>query len=279
VAKNPNKTFTIEKLWLAEANRRFSNLNRLMREIPIPSITVNVNDEVRSFIDAFIKEFERIAILQILNSPWQSNYQTEAYTRGIERANRDAKKFANDRFSQFFGLVHAPSTVSLSLPENRNELEFLHARANAALKKWVDVLLEDTKSILHEKMGIVSVDDIHEAIAERINVTTSYARRIASTEVAQAAQRSVIKQAQELSAVSPEPLDVLWVTVDDNHVRRLHASWHLTVMTPEQAARNITISPFGCRCGLRVVLASSITEEQRIKNDKERKQLLAKISN
>jgi hypothetical protein len=278
LTKSPNKSKSIERKWISEANKRFKLLKSEMIKLPLNAEVLNVSSAQRIEIDRFMFEFELLAKQLVLNDPWQNKFQTAAYQRGIERVNQDMKNAFRRPTADFFAFTHAKSLISMNLPSNKNEIDFLHSRANSALDKWVILLLEETKSIIHEQLGYVSLDDIHEAIAKRIGVTTSYSHRIAATEVAQASQRSVIRQTQELSAVSDEDLDVLWITVDDNHVRRLHASWHKLEMSSEQAARNITISPFNCRCGLKAIVKGDITDEDREKFAKERKQLLLRIT-
>lgn len=279
LTNNPNKTKSIEKKWKSEARRRFSELESEMRQIPLSSVVVNISDAERIEIDNFMREFERLATALILADPWQNKYQTLAYERSVTRTNEQLKSFFTEGTAQALGLLHAESSVSLALPGNVNELDFLHERANDKLSKWVAALLEDTKSILHENMGIVPVDSIYDAIADRINVTTSRSDVIAATEIAQASQRAVIKQTQEISVALDEEVDVRWITVKDSRVRHLHASWHGKVMSPEQAARNITISPWNCRCGLRPVVAAVDSDKTKAKFAAERKALLAKEAN
>jgi SPP1 gp7 family putative phage head morphogenesis protein len=275
LTNNPNKTKTIEKKWRAEARRRFAELKKETLLIPLSSVVTNVTDSERIEIERFMVEFERLATALIITDPWQNKYQTQSYLRGLERTNNELKSLFKDSTSEFFGLIHAKSIVSLALPGNRNELDFLHERANASLDKWVVKLLDDTKSILHEQLGVVDVEDIFEAIADRINVTTTRSEAIAATEVAQASQRAVVKQAQEASILSDEQVDVRWITVRDSRVRHLHANWHGKIFSPEQAARNITISPFNCRCGLKPVIEDRVPARVEAKFIKERKFLLS----
>lgn len=278
LTNNPNKTKSIEKKWKNEVRRRFSDLDSEMRQIPISSGVVNISDAERIEIDNFMREFERLATALILAEPWQNKYQTLAYERSVKRTNEQIKSLFTDGTAQALGLLHAESSVSMALPSNVNELNFLHERANDKLSKWVAALLEDTKSILHENLGIVPVDSIYEAIADRINVTTSRADVIAATEIAQASQRAVIKQSQEMSIALDEEVEVRWITVRDSRVRHLHASWHGKLMSPEQGARNITISPWNCRCGLKPVRSDSVSARENAKYKSERKLLLSQES-
>lgn len=45
---------------------------------------------------------------------------------------------------------------------------------------------------------------------------------------------------------------VIWITRDDSRVRHLHAGWHRKKFTPRQAAINSRISPYNCRCVLKL---------------------------
>lgn len=275
LTNNPNKTKTIEKKWRAEAKRRFAELKKETLLLSLNSIVTNINDSQRIEIERFMVEFERLSRDLITSNPWQNKYQTQSYIRGIERTNSQALTFLREESPELFGLVHAKGLISLNLPANRNELDFLHTRANDALDKWVVKLLDDTKSILHEQLGVVDVESIFESIADRINVTTSRSEVIAATEVAQASQRAVVKQTQELSILSTEDIDVRWITVRDSKVRHLHADWHGKIFSPEQAARNITISPWNCRCGLKPVVEDRVPARVNARFKKEREFLQA----
>jgi len=76
LTNNPNKTKTIERKWIAEARRRFSELKKETLLIPLQSIITNISDAERIQIDSFMVEFERLATEIILASPWQDKYIT-----------------------------------------------------------------------------------------------------------------------------------------------------------------------------------------------------------
>jgi hypothetical protein len=278
LSNNPNKTRTIEKRWLADIARKAADLKSFMREIPLSSVVTNVTYEQQQEINAFMAKFEERAIGLYLSVPWQNEYQTEAYKRGIEIADRDIKALLPASEIVKLPSLNAGATALISTDVHSNELSFLHERANDKLKKWLDELMQDTKSILHEQLGFVSVDDIHQAIADRINVTTSRAEAISSTEIGQASQRSIILETEEMNKLSDELIEVSWVTVNDSHVRPLHAGWHGAIMSKEQAARNITISPWNCRCGLRPVIRERVPARKQAQLDKERAFLIATAS-
>jgi SPP1 gp7 family putative phage head morphogenesis protein len=247
-----------------------------MLTLPLTSITINVSAEQQTQIDAFMKQFDERAIGIFLSTPWQNKYQTESYNRGIERADDQLKTMLTASEQALLPSLNMEAAALVTTSIHANELDFLHKRANKSLAKWIDDLLFDTRSILHEQAGIVSVDDIHGAITDRINVTTSRARVINVTEIAQASQRSVIKEIETINAQSDEVIEARWITVRDSKVRHLHANWHGKIMSNEQASRNITISPWNCRCGIKPVIENRAPARAEAKFKAERKLLMNK---
>jgi SPP1 gp7 family putative phage head morphogenesis protein len=275
LSRNPNKTRTIEKAWDREIKRRFKQLKDVVFAIPMSGIVTNITAEQQAEINAFIAQMQETAIGILMSTNWQNEFQTEAYERALERADAELRAILTAQEAAAIGTLNMDATVLITTAIHSAELEFLHDRANTKLGKWVDDLLFDTRSILHEQLGIVSVDDIHAAIADRINITTSRAQTIAVTEIAQASQRAVVKEVEAINSQSDELLEVRWITVLDSRVRHLHAGWHGKIMSNEQASRNITISPWRCRCGLKPVVREKQSEKVEAVFKSERKRLLA----
>ena len=90
ITNNPNKTKTIEKRWLAEINRRWSEFVLGVKDLPINSV-VNLDDQEKSETDAFVLGFSSLAFQLILSEPWQNKYQTQSYERSIDRTNAEIK--------------------------------------------------------------------------------------------------------------------------------------------------------------------------------------------
>lgn len=257
LTNNPNKTRTIEKNWLREIRRKFKQLNDFMLELPLSSVVVNITAQQQAEINQFMQAYREEAISIFLSLPWQNEYQTQAYERGVDRANREAKALLTVSEASSIPSLDLGAAALITTDIHAQELDFLHERANTKLDKWIQELLFDTRSILHEQMGVVAVDDIHAAITDRINVTQSRANVIAGTELGQASQRSVIKEVEGINSQGGDLLEEEWITTMDGRERPLHKQWHRTRMSNEQAARNITISPWRCRCGLKVVRKDS----------------------
>ncbi len=278
LTNNPNKTKTIEKRWFSEIARKFKRLNDFMLTLPLSPIVINITADQQAEINAFMTAKKQEAIGIFFSDRWQQAYQTEAYIRGVDRADREIKVLLTAKEAAALPSLDVGATALINTTIHAAELDFLHDRSDTKLNKWLDELLFDTRSILHEQMGVVAVDDIHDAITARINVTTSRAEVIAVTEISQASQKSVVKEVEAINAQGGE-LDVVWISVMDSRVRHLHAIFHGQIMSNEQAARNITISPWRCRCGLRVVRRGKQPARQTAKYKKERAVLVGMGNN
>lgn len=275
LTNNPNKSKSIELAWDRERKRKFRKLKNFMLSLPLSEVKTNVSAQEQAEINAFMSSLREEAVGVMLSTDWQNSYQTQAYERGIERADAQLKQALTAQEVASVGTLSMESAVLIQSAVHAAEIDFLHDRANVKLEKWIDELLFDTRSILHEQLGVVSVNEIQEAITERINATSSRARVIQVTEIAQASQRSVIKEGQQINAATDAEIEVMWITVKDSRVRHLHAGWHGTHMSVEQAARNITISPWNCRCGTRLVVKNRQPARITAIYAKERKSLLA----
>lgn len=280
LTNNPNKTRTIEKRWNQEINVRWARFFAAISNLPLSSLVTNLDDEEEDEVNIFLLAFASLAdqiLLSGNSGEWQNKYQTIAYGRSAERAANEAKALLTTEEIAGIFLFSAIADLTI-LPTNRNELNFLHGRANDKLTGWVELLKQDAKSIIHDNFGKLSKDQIIALLKERLDVTASRARMIATTETTQAAQRAVTVQAQEIEKSLGEEVNVRWITVRDSKVRHLHAGWHGKVFTPKQAEINMNISPWNCRCGLKTVVANRDPARLKAKFAAERKILLSRES-
>ncbi len=275
LSTNPNRTSKIEKAWSREIKLRFGEVNRGMLGIALTSTVHNISAEEQTEITRFMEQFRTITYALLLDENWQNKYQDLAYKQGITRADAELTSSLTAQEIAAVGTLALGADALIATAVHSAELDFLHNRANESLAKWVNQLLLDTRAILHEQIGFVPVDTIHAAITDRINATTSRAEVIDVTEIAQASQRSVLKEVEQLNIIQGEvEFDVIWITVADSRVRHLHAGWHGKEMTNEQASRNITISPWNCRCRVKAVVKNSQSKSQLAMYDEERESLL-----
>lgn len=279
LTNNPNKTKTIEKAWNREISKRWAKFTAAVEEIPLGSIITNITDPEQAEIDRFLETYEFLANLILLGTDggeWQNKYQTLAYERSAQRAINDSRSLFTTEELEVIFLFSVSVAGVLLMPANRNELNFLHIRANDALRGWIQGLIKDTKSIIHDNHGKLSKNELIKLLKDRIGFSESKARMIATTEITQAAQRASTVQAQALEDALGETVKLRWITQNDIKVRHLHAGWHGLKFTPEQAEVNINISPWNCRCGLKPVVESRDTKKVNKRFKKERKILLAR---
>lgn len=283
LTNNPNKTKSIEKKWNREINRRWANFWSEIKKIPLGSIVTNLDDEETKEEEFFLLAFANFAYSILLGGvvsdlidvlgQWQNKYQTTAYRRSIERA--DSVLSAQIPLRTAFELFKQASEL-LFPQSHKNEINFLHKRANTKLTGWVQALMQDTNSIIHDNFGRLKRDDLLRLIKTRLDVTASRAKMIATTEITQASQRAAMIQAIEIQDNIGEEVLLRWITVRDSRVRHLHAIWHGKKFTTKQAEINMNISPWNCRCGLRPVVESKDTAITIDKFKQERKVLLAR---
>ena len=281
LTNNPNLSRGIEKRWRKEINKRFSLF--LKRVLPYSNrspFTFNVSDQEQQEIDQYMAEFTAFIITILLSNDWQNKYQTEIYTQTVDRAEaqyRATTAVSEDRATAALlqSLFDSPAQAN---ELHRNELGFLHNRANDKLKAVTDFLDSDVRQIINDNISTATVDDITKLIRERVGKSVSSARLIAQTEITQAAQRAVINVADSITATSGVQQAVIWITVNDSKVRHLHAGWHGQQMTTEEARKNANISPWNCRCGFRIVALDSLTGAQILQFKRERISMLNRKS-
>jgi len=283
LTNNPNLSRGIEKRWRREINKRFKEfIDAALPFTASSPFTFNVSDAQQQEVDQYMAEFSAFVTAILLGGDtgeWQNKYQTAMYDQTVERTE------AQYRAQSGFAGIARDTTIFIllqsmfdSLPQanelQRNELNFLHDRANAKLKGVTDILTGDVRQILNDNIGVATVDDITKLIAERTKKSIPSARQIAQTEITQAAQRAVINTADAITNISGVQQAVIWITVNDSAVRHLHAGWHGVEMTPAEAKKNSQISPWNCRCGFRIVPADSLSKAEVLQFKRERKQLL-----
>jgi len=276
LTNNPNKTRRIEKQWNNEIDLRWDQFLIAFKKIPVESLVTNIDDQEQFDIDQFLFAFSLLATEILLggeNGEWQNKYQTLAYERSAERSVERIIPLLTAEQILFISAFTGGSL--LFLPNNRNELNFLHKRANDALTKWITSLISEVNMITRDSFNKIPKQEFINRISNRLEVSKSRARVIATTEIAQASQRAVTTQAKIMAEVLDTEVNVRWITMNDSVVRHLHANWHGEIFTPEQAETNFNISPWNCRCGLMPVLKRDESQKTKERFAKERKFLLA----
>ena len=136
-------------------------------------------------------------------------------------------------------------------------------------------MARQTRGILTDAVSQgLGIDDVTKSITERIGVSKSNAARIARTETIQAYQRSHINNAREVEERTGNEVLLRWITARDARVRDQHARWHGKVMTATEAATNIQVSPYNCRCALVELIPEANTPAKQAEFNRERTELL-----
>ena len=299
LSKNPTRTFTIEKSWKREINRRWREYKKTTIDqlIAINNPLVQTNaakpfaldaSQIRIYMTFVETQIQRL-LLETQQAPnWQANYQLQSYQRALDttRAQLMSQGAPIIRTQQEIaaGAVLQPLTATPSLasgivgsqPIHQDALQFLFTRSYDTLKGWTDKLAIETRQILVD--GIEQGQGIREVtrnIRDRIGVSRSRAELIARTETIQAYQRGGTNEAARLEEELDEPIKMRWVTAFDSRVRHIHRSFHGTLVTPEENFKRISISPWNCRCGQIATIEDAITPAKEKKFRKQRKQLLS----
>ena len=280
LTNNPNLSRGIEKRWRGEINKRWRRFSDAVipRLSGIASLTLNVDNQQQKEIDDYISAFE-VAMLIVLLGDWQNKYQTDIYVKTAERAEAQykARSDINELDRSIAAILQAlfdnPPQVE---DTHANELDFLKGRANDKLSAVVKEMSGKVRQLLNDNIDTTTGTDLAELIEKELGLSKTSARRIAQTEITQAAQRSVINTADVITKITGVEQAVIWITVNDSKVRHLHAEWHGKEMTPAQAKKNASISPWNCRCGFRIVPADSLTDKEVAEFKRERSILLNK---
>jgi SPP1 gp7 family putative phage head morphogenesis protein len=230
-------------------------------------------------------EIQRILLGTTSAPNWQSDYQLQAYMRGIERTRAQL-------IAQGASLVPTAEEIQLAAglpvftavaslggqpdgPIHQDALEFLFTRSYNSLKNWTDKMAQEVRQALFDGVSEgLSIQETTRNILKRVDVTRSRARLIAQTETIQAYQISSSNEIERSSQELDEEIFMRWLTRLDGRVRHLHAKWHGKLMTTREYRKNINISPYNCRCGNAPVIAEANTKKKQDRFDEERKKLL-----
>ena len=298
---DPTKTRAIERRWQKEINRRWkrfrrvilAELRRVNREAKLvtnaETIAISATQArvYMAFVNQQINEI-------LLGAPgalgWQAQHQVDSYMKSLDRfikairlqgesvvATQLEREIAaslpaftaRDAFSVPVGVGTLP-------PIHQESLEFIFTRAYESLEGWTNKLSTEVRQSVFN--GITQGQGVREVarnISERTSVSRSRAMLIAQTETNQAYGLSQTTSAIRSMELGSRAIKLRWLTKRDGIVRHLHALWHGTLSTPQEANRKKGVSPHNCRCGLAPVVEGANTEAKILQFKQERKELLA----
>lgn len=297
--KNPTKTRTIEKMWQRDINRRWSRFTKTimtrLNQVNDRALLVNAEkafaldaSQIRTYMEFLNTQINEILLGTQQPPNWQARYQLEAYIRGITRSEEALRAQGANispsgaevlraqllQASQFTA-VPSLATGGVLAPIHQDAFEFLFTRSYESLAKWTTSMSTEVRQImmdaLQQGQGIVKTRN---KIRGRIGVSKSRAELIARTETVQAFQHAATNETKRAEEFLGEEIGMRWITSLDNRVRHLHAGFHGTVVSPEENARRIGVSPFNCRCSQIPVIAGTDTPAKQKRFKEEREMLL-----
>jgi len=293
---NPTRTAQIEKAWLREINKRWSEfqrvaiveLKRMNRQAQLTNVMALDNSQIRVYIAFLETQINDILLSAQIGASdnWQAKYQLQSYQRGLARSRAILKSqgatlapsFSELQAAQTipgFALTPSLGTAAGLPPIHSDALEFLFERSFDSLKGVTDKMQVELRQELfngvQQGQGITKVT---KNIVERIGVSESRAQLIARTETIQAHQIASTNAAKQAAIELDEPVLMRWIAAIDNRVRHQHAVWHGTLVTPEKNAARIQVSPWNCRCAQIPVIEELNTPEENAVFAKERKAIM-----
>ena len=294
--EDPTQTMGIEKRWLREINRRWALFEKTIL-VPLDNnLQLNAMDadasQIRVYMVFLQQQIDSILMVTTEAPNWQATYQLRAYERAIERSRQELRRqganiaLTIEELQQAQLLIPADFTATPSLgsgvgtavqnPIHQDSISLLYTRSYESLEGVTSAMAKEVRQILTDgvRQG-AGVKEITRDIQKRISVSKSKAELIAQTEVGGAYRIGQINQADIASEELDEPVNMRWLTRLDSKVRDIHARWHGTITTPEEADIRNSVSPFRCRCSLAPVIEEADTPKKQEKFDEQRKTLLA----
>tara|TARA_B110000881_G_scaffold218512_1_gene238177 strand:- start:533 stop:1519 length:987 start_codon:yes stop_codon:yes gene_type:complete len=245
------------------------------------------NQAYRDIIGVFDPMNANSAVTPDNTDLWQEKYIAGAYARNLDMAAKDHRRagqsgeLTTDDLKGLYGVVSDTQAAQIMLASNP-----LHGATVASLQQSsLTLLVQNIETMLGQLATEIDAarsntdtgtTKLKKQLSKRVKVADLTGQQIARTQTIQAAQEAQINSAGVLTERLGQPVKVRWITRNDAKVRHLHAQWHGEVMTPEEAKKNITISPWNCRCGFQQVSTGADTVKRQKIFDKERAVLVDK---
>lgn len=281
--RDPTRTSTIRKRFIAEVKARFRQLQNHVRQFlveddalglsttrPKPVTLARASRRQYAFLtspqklEAFNNwlagqiDEDLLAVVgnerwqaplnSIASGPWTGKYIESAYKRGVVNAFLQARK---EQLSQEpgFGEMSQEQFLreSFSAPETVAKVQLLGTRAFEGMKGLTAQMKSELNRVLAQ--GIADgrgAEDIADQIAERVGVSEERALRIARTEVIHAHAEGQLDSFQELGV---EELGIMaeWSTAGDDRVCPRCQKFEGKLFTIQKARGLIPLHP-NCRC-------------------------------
>jgi len=270
---DPTRTVLLRRSFVADMNRRFGKLRRIILKVVGRDNALTLNVELRTFdfqsdpskLTEFNNWFksqidENILTTNVVGDPWTSDYVSSAYTRGVERSYIETHKLVTDsQFEKMYvGTKESFIRSSFFAPEMVSKLRLVSIRTFEELNGITTAMSQQMSRILAD--GLARGENpltIARTMAKTIDtITSKRARVLARTEVIRAHAEGSLDSYTRLG-ITEVGAFVEWSTAEDERVCEQCEGMSGEVYSVEDAHGLIPLHP-NCRCAWLPVIASTV---------------------
>ena len=296
--REPTKTVTIRKAWLADFTRRYKQLAAEVRAFfkrvqelqnfnqrPDDFVFLSDPKKILFFQRWLEAEIERI-IFDGVRDPdllWQNKYILDAYTKGVQLAISELKNITDEIPEDFEGLLAIQQAFALptlgtaksevlTRPVHTAAIETIYVRDFTQLKGINAEMSNQMSRILADGLAAgENFNVIAEGLVDRVNkIGLTRAKLLARTESVRAYNLGhVIDVDDRVKNLGVEP-KYKWNTSMDERVRSTHAKRNGHIYTTKELLP--LIGEPNCRCG-QTLTADFLIDEVTKQRDKQRREL------
>ena len=275
--KDPTRTITLRKQWIAEINSRYGKLKKAITEYVVEQNTLGghekaaepphevvamaapkyVYEDSAAKIDGFMGWLDQQVQSGILvsarreggvvgygNRLWSDVFIESAYQRGIAQARADLNGVGADLPDM------GPVSAAFNKPFHAGRVATLYTRAFNGMKGITEAMKSQMSDVLAQGMAEGrSPYDIAYKLRDRVDkIGITRSRLIARTEVVRAHNVAALNEFEALENLVGEEIWVQWWTAKDERVRPHHAIRH-----GQRYKRSTALGMIGepnCRCAL-----------------------------
>lgn len=273
--RDPTITLTLRNLAIAEVNRRFAAISKVVRESIVTNRVLGNAEALPANAFAYMWDGQKVEafkqwldeqisdeILSVRsgNDPlrnWLNYYVGTGYEKGVAKARADLNKEINPAVWGVVGEALGAGLVMDSIfanPAHLERAELIYTRTFTDLKGVTEAMSTQMSRILAN--GIIrgeNPEKIARELAERVDkIGKTRARLIARTEIVNAHQNATLQEAERIEAIIGKPMGVEWITMIDGLERPSHRARHGKIYTRKQA--EALLGAPNCRCGIVAVV-------------------------
>lgn len=283
-SKDPTRTITFRKQFIADFQRRFRDLkdritNYLVKENRLQPITANFEyrytaEKHQLFMD-WLKEQESLGILQTIryevpwrtipaDQPWINTYIWTAYQKGLIRGRMELRAEGYEKVPTFMMTDDFLTSPIFHAPFHAEAIALTFTRTFTDLKGVTEAMDSQISRVLATGM---SEGQGSEQIARNIrkkvdDIGVVRSRVLARTEIVRAYNEAQLNDFEGMQDIIEEKIFVKWWTAMDERVRHpRHTSRHNKIYRIEDA-RKLLGEP-NCRC---TILPHMVSVNGRIKS-------------